>query len=230
VLGAPSPSCSDPVLTKSQNEIRVVYSTLDVKSWMGALPSAADVRPATCRCCGTPGEAVGERVALQGHGVRWRTQTGPDAVDGVPFDDEVPTRRYRCLACGAVITVLPAGLLPRTRYRPTAVVLALALWALSGLASVAVRRRMAPQGTPSQEAKRGWPSLRRWARQAWTWWGLRVPASGSASTRERVEALLQRLAARARDGTAELVSAAVEVAAHFDGHGVSATPQEAPTS
>jgi len=142
----------------------------------------------------------------------------------------VPTRRYRCLACGAVVTVLPSGLLPRTRYRPTAVVLALALWALSGLASAAVRRRMAPKGTASHEAERGWPSLWRWARQAWDWWGLRRPAAGGAKAGERVEALLQRLAARARDGTGDLVAGAVEAVAIFDGHGVSTTPEEAPTS
>jgi len=169
-------------------------------------------------------------VTLQGHGLRTRTQSGPDAWDGEPFEDGVAVRRYRCVSCGAVITVMPAGLLPRTRFRPTAIVLALALWTLSGLASVAVRRRVAPKGMASQESERGWPSLRRWARQAWDWWQLRRPVGGVASGREGVEAVLQRLAARARDGTGELVASAVEGAAVFDGHGVCATPQEAPTS
>lgn len=215
---------------ESQSQVRVVYSTLNVKHWMASLPSAADARPATCPCCEAPAAPVGGRVTLQGHGLRWRTQTGPDAVEGVPFDDEVPTRRYLCLGCGAVVTVLPAGLLPRTRYRPTAVVLALALWALSGLASAAVRRRMAPQGTTSQEAERGWPSLWRWARQAWSWWRLRRPVRGVVSAREGVEMLLQRLSVRARDGTGDLIADAVKAATIFDGRGVCATPQEAPTS
>ena len=174
---------------------------------------------------------MGERVTLQGHGLRWRTQTGPDAVDGVPFDDEVPTRRYRCASCGAVVTVMPAGLLPRTRYRPPAIVLALALWALgAGLASAAVRRRVSVTGTVAHEAGRGWASLRRWARQAWDWWRLRRPVRGVVAGRDGVEPLLQRLAVRARDGTGDLVASAVEAAAIFDGHGVSTTPEEAPTS
>ena len=218
------------MVRESQSQVRVVYSALNVKSWMASLPSTAGVRPATCPGCGASGAPVGERVTLQGHGVRWRTQTGPDAVDGAPFDDEVPVRRFRCRDCGAVVTVMPAGLLPRTRYRPSAVLLALALWALSGLASAAVRRRMAPASLGSQEADRGWPSLRRWARQAWAWWGLRRPtAAGSGGVRERVEALLQRLAAQARDGTGELLASAVEAAEIFDGHGVCATPEVAPT-
>ena len=217
--------------TESQSKVRVVYATLDVKSWMLSLPSAAAARPATCPCCQVPGCAVGGRVTLQGHGLRIRPQTGLDAVDGEPFDDEVTVRRYRCLNCGAVLTVMPAGLLPRTRYRPTAVVLALALWALgAGLASAAVRRRVSATGTVASEGSRGWASLRRWARQAWDWWRLQRPARGNVSGREGAETLLQRLASRARDGTGEFVANAVEAAAIFDGHGVSATPEVAPTS
>ncbi len=174
---------------------------------------------------------MGERVTLQGHGVRWRSQMGPDAVDGAPFDDEVPVRRFRCRDCSAVVTVMPAGLLPRTRYRPSAVLLALALWALGGLASAAVRRRMAPASLGSQESERGWPSLRRWAREAWDWWGLRRQAvGGSGGVRQQVEALLQRLAARARNGTGELLAGAVEAAQSFDGHSVCVTPEVTPTS
>ena len=44
------------------------------------------------------------------------------------------------------------------------------------------------------------------------------------------EALLQRLAVRVRDGTGDLIADAVEAAANFDGHGVSTTPEEVPTS
>ena len=217
--------------TESQSKLRVVYSTLDVKSWMGALPSAAAARPATCPCCQTPGCAVGGRVTVQGHGLRFRTQTGLDALDGQPLDDEVAVRRYRCLACGAVITVMPAGLLPRTRYRPAAIVLALALWVLgAGLASAAVRRRVSAERRDSHEAERGWPSLRRWARQAWDWWRLRRPSHGFATARQGVETLLQRLAARARDSTGELLASAVEAAVKFDGHGVCTTQEVAPTS
>lgn len=173
---------------------------------------------------------MGERVVLQGHGIRWRPQTGPDGMGGAPFDDEVPTRRYRCLGCGAVITVQPAGLLPRIQYRPAAVVVALALWARRGLASARVRRRVAPKAAASHEAERGWPSLWRWARQAWDWWGLRRPVERRMAVGERVEALLQRLAARVRDGTTELVEAAVRAATIIDGHGVCAPLEVTPTS
>lgn len=172
---------------------------------------------------------MGERVTLQGHGIRHRAQSGPDVLDGEPFDDEIPVRRYRCVSCGAVMMVMPAGLLPRIRYRPAAIVIALALWALGGLASAAVRRRVSPTATVAHEANRGWAPLRRWARQAWQWWRLRRPASAGVS-RDAVEALLQRLAARARDGTGGLIASAVEAATFFDGHGVEATQEEAPTS
>ena len=217
--------------TESQSKLRVVYATLDVKSWMLSLPSAAAARPAACPCCEVAGAPVGERVTLQGHGLRCRPQTGLDAADGEPFDDEVMVRRYRCVLCRAVVVVLPAGLLPRLRYRPAAIVLALALWALGpGLASAAVRRRVSSERRDSHEAERGWPSLRRWARQAWDWWRLRRPSSGYATGQGGVEALLQRLAARARDGPGDLVAGAVEAATFFDGHGVSATQEVAPTS
>jgi len=218
------------VQPKTQSKVRVVYSTLNVKDWIASLPSTEAARPAMCPCCEAAGAPTGERVGLQGHGIRWRPQTGPDAVDGEPFDDEVPTRRYRCLKCGAVIVVLPTGLLPRLRYRPTAVVVALALWARSGLAAAQVRRRVAQKEPASHEAERGWPSLRRWAHRAWDWWGLRRPTEGRGSFEERVEALLQRLASRARDGTTELVEAALQAAQSFDGHSVCATPEVTPTS
>ena len=217
--------------TESQSKVRIVYSSLDVKSWVLSLPSAATERPAACPCCQAAGAPVGERVTLQGHGLRYRPQTGLDVVDGEPFDDEVPVRRYRCLLCRAVVVVMPAGLLPRLRYRPVAVVLALALWVLGpGLASAAVRRRVSSTRTVAHEASRGWPSLWRWARQAWDWWGLRRPSSGYSTGQGGVETLLQRLAARARDGTGELVASAVKAAAQFNGHGVWETQEAVPTS
>ena len=74
-------------------------------------------------------------------------------------------RRYRCTACGAIITVVPRGVAPRRHYGYGAIAMALALWALGREPAAAVRRRVCawPIAGPSAT---GWPALRRWARAA----------------------------------------------------------------
>ena len=165
-----------------------------------------------------------------GHGVRHRQQAGPESLDGEPYDDEVPTRRYRCRACRAVIVVLPRGVLPRLRFRPAAVALALGLWALVGWSSGAVRKRVSPSATTATAGYRCWASLRRWLRTAPEWcgseWGQPVPGSRQV----RVEALFQQLASRCRDGTGTLLGDGVQAASEFHGHGGCAAREAASTS
>jgi hypothetical protein len=73
-------------------------------------------------------------------------------------------RRYRCQSCGAVIVVLPRGVIRRRLYSAGAIAIALALWAVTGLAPAAVRARVSPHRIVGPTAAEGWASLRRWAR------------------------------------------------------------------
>jgi len=43
-------------------------------------------------------------------------------------------RRYQCQPCGAVVLVVPRGILRRRLYSAGAIALALALWGVAGLA------------------------------------------------------------------------------------------------
>jgi len=45
----------------------------------------------------------------------------------------VPTRRFQCQLCDAVLVVVPRGMVPRKRYSGPAIAFALALWALARL-------------------------------------------------------------------------------------------------
>ena len=79
----------------------------------------------------------------------------------------VAVRRFRCVRCRALITVVPLEVEPRRHYSRPAIAQALALWSLSSLPPREVRRRISPWpiigATASAE---GWASLRRWARAA----------------------------------------------------------------
>lgn len=77
---------------------------------------------------------------------------------------EVVCRRYRCLACGAILLVVPRGILRSRLYSGGAIALALALWGVEGLAPAEVRTRVSPWRIVGAAAAAGWASLRRWAR------------------------------------------------------------------
>jgi len=73
-------------------------------------------------------------------------------------------RRYHCLACGAILLVVPRGILRRRLYSGGAIALALALWGVEGIAPGEVRGRVSPWRIVGAAAAIGWASLRRWAR------------------------------------------------------------------
>ena len=73
-------------------------------------------------------------------------------------------RRYRCVACSAVITVVPRGVARRRHYGHAAIAMALALWALLGETVSAVRSRVC--AFRITVCGGDWPTLRRWARAA----------------------------------------------------------------
>lgn len=72
-------------------------------------------------------------------------------------------RRYRCVACLAVILVVPRGVAPRRHYGHAALAMALALWALMQQPAAVVRTRVCAWPISGTSAT-GWPTLRRWAR------------------------------------------------------------------
>jgi hypothetical protein len=164
VLAARTPSCPGQHLVGGQSNTRIVYAELDVKSWRAHLPSAGEVRPASCPCCGTPSRPAGGRLVIHGHGVRTRDEWGPPDATAPPEVGEVVCRRYHCLACGAVLLVVPCGILRRRLYSAGAIALALALWGVEGLAPGEARARVSPWRIVGNTAAVGWASLRRWAR------------------------------------------------------------------
>ncbi len=107
---------------------------------------------------------MGRALVLHGHGVRTRQQLGPRTAEGAPEVPELTVRRYRCLACGCVCSVVPRGVLPRKHYSGGAIALALALWAVLRWSPPAVRGRVSPFKRVGPSAARSWHSLLRWGR------------------------------------------------------------------
>ncbi len=154
-----------------------------------------------------------------------RLQLGPVDARAAPEVGEITLRRYRCRGCGAVVTVVPRGVAPRLRYRLRAVAWALGQW-WSGTSAAAVRRKVSPFSRIGEEAQRGWRSLRRWVR----WLGERVVVEVIGAPHRQLEVVLQRLAARARGSTGDLVTGAVEGVVFVDVHHVRREGPEVPTT
>lgn len=72
----------------------------------------------------------GQGVTLVGHGVRLRQVRGPVTAEGAAEVVTVVTRRYRCRACGAVIAVVPRGIVARRHFSASAIGLGLLLYAV----------------------------------------------------------------------------------------------------
>lgn len=122
------------------------------------------MRPGRCPVCEAPSRPVGGNLGLHGHGRRERDQWGPAEFGGVPAVIGILARRYRCLGCGAVIVVVPRGVLGRRLYSAGAIAIALALWGASAMSAAEVRSRVSPHRIVGPTAAFGWASLRRWAR------------------------------------------------------------------
>jgi len=72
----------------------------------------------------------------------------------------VQVRRYRCLRCGGLTTVLPRGLTARRHYSASAIGLALCLHGLRGLSVGETRQRVCtwPVGFETER----WTTLQKW--------------------------------------------------------------------
>jgi len=132
---------------------------------------------------------------LHGHGLRSRQVRGPLRPDGRPEEVEFQARRYRCRRCGAVLQVVPRGVLRAQLFSASAIGLALALWALHRLSAREVRRRVSPWSVVGSTAAAGWASLRRWVRQAPQLFPGVRPCPDHWTDRQRAERIATTLAA-----------------------------------
>lgn len=157
-------------LTATKNTSLIVHRELDVKDWLLRPPSVEAARPGSCPACDAAGQPLGGSVGLHGHGLRDRQVRGPLAVEARSTEAVIACRRYRCTACGAVVTVVPRGIEPRRHYGRAAICFALALWSLAGWSQRVVREQV---GTWPNPTATNWRTLRRWATAAaagaWSW-------------------------------------------------------------
>jgi hypothetical protein len=158
---------------------------------------------------------MGSGLHLVGHGLRTRVQRGPQGPGQRPIDATVETRRYKCKACGAVMTVAPRGVLRRRLYSATAIGLSLALFGIEGHSARAVREAIAPTASHREPAESAtWSTLRRWAREAKA--GALIDDTACPATfslrqaAERVATSLRSLGRRGLDGLERVWHGALE--------------------
>lgn len=167
-----------------------------IKSWIAQTPSVEEVRPVRCAGCGAASRPVGGPLNVHGQGLMQRQVRGVIEVDGEPGVYSLEVRRYECQRCGAVMTVVPAGMLARRQYSASSIALALHLWLTVGLSDRLVRDQVCAWRRRGRST-RGWAQLYRWARQAASLFALPRPTpSGSPNaTARHVLTTLRALAA-----------------------------------
>jgi len=149
-------------------------------TWAPAKVPDVDVaRPARCRRCGGLAKQGG-RIFLHGHGVRTRGVVLPGLGDDLPRTGTCWTRRYRCIRCEALVTVLPPGVLPHMLYSLLAIVRAFILVVEEPIGQgVDHETAYRCQGRwPTMRWTKPWPyrwrALGRWAARIQQWWPGRV--------------------------------------------------------
>jgi len=152
-------------LRRTRSDQRVVQSQIEIKRWMETVPSVGDVRPACCPACASAGAPIGKRIVIVGHGLRRREVEGPtDHEDAGGAGFVLWLRRYLCRACGAVLTVVPRGILRCRRYCAFAIAWALALFGLLRLPAKIVRERMTCWRETPWTTNPAWAAVIRWVR------------------------------------------------------------------
>ena len=198
--GEHEPPPADALGALVQNDLHLVEFERDVKHWLSEGPPPVDAaRPPRCTVCRSASRDERRGLTLYGHGLRDRAQWGPRASSQFGSRVVVPTRRYQCQLCDAVLVVVPRGVLPRKRYSGSAIAFALALWALGRLDEREVFERVSVFAVSAYVEAHGWRSLRRWTRDAAAMWpGVRVAALGS-TYRERAARIAAALVSFAPD-------------------------------
>jgi hypothetical protein len=135
---------------------------VDIKRWMTLLPTVEQMRPPRCPCCDVAGRPVNAPLVMRGHGLRERLVYGPLDAGGAAEQVTVQVRRYRCSACGAIVVVVPRGLLPRRRYAATAIGWVLARVGLEGATTPTVRVEVCSCTNLGVAAAERWLAPSRW--------------------------------------------------------------------
>lgn len=180
----------------TRSEVRIVHSTIDVKSWACSPPSCDAVRPGTCPSCGSAGCEAGRPLTIVGHGVRARGVEGPLEPGEDAIDVEVLSRRYQCTACDAILVVVPLGIGRALRYSLHAIAYALGLWGYARTTAAQARTAVSAAKARGFASPEQWSSLRRWTSKAKSIFGSGAPSSGG-SLRERAAAIAAWLASHA---------------------------------
>lgn len=189
----------------------MIASAIGIKAWLAETPSVDAVRPARCVGCGRASRPFGARIVLHGQGFVDRQVRGPLGVEDPPGTVVVAARKFECQACGAVMTVVPAGVLPGRHYSGSAIALALFLWLGEGLADRVVRERVGAWPLVGRGGRRGWTQLYRWTREATRMFALPRPVAVGADARtsaRRVIGLLGQVAAGANEAARIFAGAA----------------------
>lgn len=147
-------------MERRQSGAGIVYSAIEVKKWAAELPAAERVRPASCSRCGAASRPPGAALGLVGHGVRERQVRGPSDAAGEPVIRTLAVRRYRCIRCGGITTVLPQGLCARRHYSASAIGLSLCLFGMLGLSLGETRARICPWRSGFETER--WTTLPGW--------------------------------------------------------------------
>lgn len=183
--------------------VRIIQSAIDVKFWAEAPPSCSAVRPASCPGCGAASREPGRSLTVVGHGLRGRDIEGPAEPGEAPASTTVLSRRYRCLACGAILVVVPRGVGRALRYTLDAIGLALALWGYAHATAEQARRAVSTAKARGFSAPEQWSSLRRWASGAARIFGAGTP-SPVGTLRDRAGRLAAWLASHAPVPTSQV--------------------------
>ena len=147
---------------EARSDCRILQSDVDIKRWLSAPPTVEQARPACCPCCDAASRPIGGPLVVRGHGVRERQVLGPLEAGGAPQHVTVQARRYRCSACGAIVVVVPRGLLPRRRYGAAAIGWVLARVGLDGATTPVVRAEVCPSTLVGVAAAERWLAPSRW--------------------------------------------------------------------
>jgi len=149
--------------TKSKNSL--LDQILDVKILAELEPEIEATRPSCCAQCGVEVGMPGA-LNIHGHGLRERLVLGPTEPQALPEAISVYLRRFRCIACGHVMTVRPAILARYFLYSTAAIALALWLWATVQTTQSTVRALVSPWTARGPSEADRWRSLRRWVGRA----------------------------------------------------------------
>jgi hypothetical protein len=191
----------------------VLRFALVVKDWLAATPSVHDARPPVTPCCKRATAPPGAPLVLHGHGTRARTVRGVLAPDEPPAFHELRVRRYRCTACGATCTVVPADVLPRKHFGAVAIALAMALYGALRRSLREVYQRLNPARLRGHDA-RGWDAVLRWISLASALFPEVRAAPSEWSSRQVAERVAMTLAARVLDESLPIPSRVARAACH----------------